>query len=153
MFRNFSANIISSVNPVSLDIDAQSPIDVAAVVVTGLVVVFLALIILILFVWLYGKIFEQIRNNKKKNAAKPQAAPNIEPVKNTAVESTEDLQQEDFSTAEDEIVAAISAVIAQISSEEGVKYRVKSITPVSSGKTSRRNVWAAEGLRQNTNPF
>ena len=39
---------------------------VAAVVMTGLIVVFIGLIILIAFVWVMGKIFDAIKGNKDK---------------------------------------------------------------------------------------
>ena len=162
MFSNFISDIVSSVNPVGLskafsvlkiakpEVSSNNPIDVAAVVVSGLAVVFVALIILIFFVFLYGKIFDVIRENKNKKKTEVKAddmtpAAKPEPVSETA--AAEPVSASD----DDEVIAAISAVLAQISSEEGVQYRIKSVTPVQKG--TRRNAWAFEGLRQNTNPF
>ena len=158
MFSNFISDIVSSVNPVGLskafsvlkiakpEVSSSNPIDVAAVVVSGLAVVFVALIILIFFVFLYGKIFDVIRESKNKKKAEVKAD-DMTPAAKPAPAAVEPVSTSD----DDEVIAAISAVLAQISSEEGVQYRIKSVTPVQKG--SRRNAWAFEGLRQNTNPF
>lgn len=165
MFGNFFSDIVSSASSVrltkvlsafklteqtteaQLGVDAQNPIDVASIVVSGMVVVFVALIILILLVMIYGKIFDSIIEKKKNAQSKSETEISVaEQTKTITPELSEATTDSD-----NEIVAAISAVIAQISSEEGVQYRIKSVTPVQKG--SRRNAWNLEGLRQNTSPF
>lgn len=134
------------------DIDTNSAIDIAAVVVTGLVVVFIALIILILFVWLFGKIFDAVKLRKKQNKVTPKP-PAPEGKSEIPAPSVSGISEPEPVDDDGEIIAAISAVIAQISSEDGKQYKVKSIKPLSSKKSSSLNAWRLEGLRQNTNPF
>lgn len=114
---------------------------VTAVVITGLCVVFLGLVILILFVWAFGKLFSR----KKK---KPEAAPDIpkaEPVKvkpvNTAPSSADD----------DEIIAVIAAAVAAMGKADGKTYRIKSVR--ADKNRSSRSAWSLAGLQNNTNPF
>lgn len=62
---------------------------VSSVVITGIVVVFIGLILLIFFVFLYGKIFEGINNKKIKNTKnteeKSAALPNQKTAKPVSV--------------------------------------------------------------------
>lgn len=120
---------------------------VAAVVITGLVVVFACLIILVLFLYLMGFIFNRDKKTKKKDniavsgssAAKGQ---------NTAdsVGKTSTVK----SGISNEVVAAISAAIAMIGEKAGKKLLVKRIT-----RSSKRGVnsWAQAGKIDNTRPF
>lgn len=116
----------------------------AAVVITGLVVVFLVLAFLVLFVSWFGKLFDK---SKKNNTEKPSApaAPRTAPI----VKPSAPVVKYDES---DEVVAAISAAIAQMSLNDGKVYKIKSIKPKHT-KSYGRPIWAAEGLRQNTSPF
>lgn len=119
---------------------------VVAVVITGLVVVFLGLVLLIAFITVVGKIFEKIDKAKaaEKAAEQPPApkAVSAMPVVQTAASGSDS----------DEIIAVISAAVAMMSAADGKPYRVKSVKPVS-GKSSSRSAWAAAGLRDYTNPF
>lgn len=120
---------------------------VAAVVLTGLIVVFIALIILIFFVLGLGKFFVSLQNKKKTPAV-------AEPIK--AVPQPEPPQQEDVEVIEednnDEIIAVIAAAVAMMGEAENKTYKIKSVRPVINVAT-RRSAWASAGLRDNTTPF
>lgn len=122
-----------------------------AVMLTGMVVVFLALILLIIVITILGKVFESINNQKKaeivpaKNmtptSVQPAPVPKVEPL--AIAQSSED---------EDEIIAVISSAVAMMSLADGKNYRVKSVKAVK-GATSGRPAWSMAGLRENTRPF
>ncbi len=117
-----------------------------AVVITGLAVVFAALVILIAFVWLMGKFFS-MGNNKKKISAEPVTA--AKPVTQVPVRTVN--ANSAVSSDDDEIIAVISAAVAAMGQAEGKTYRVKSVRAVNN-RTSR-SAWAMAGLQQNTAPF
>jgi sodium pump decarboxylase gamma subunit len=128
----------------------MSVAQMVAVVLTGMVVVFSAILLLIFIIWLMGKYFTS-RDEKRKQelaqakATTPQPAvvkttPKTEPVKPVA-------QSDD-----DEVVAVISAAVAMMSLADGKNYKVKSIKAVKS-TTSGRPAWSMAGLRENTRPF
>ena len=121
---------------------------VSSVVVTGLCVVFIALVLLILLVSVYGKIFDAINNRAarkaeeaKKAAEVEKAAAKPEPVK-AAAPVVED-------GIEEETVAVIMAAISAMSSAEGKKLVLKSV------KTAKpqRPAWSTAGIIDNTRPF
>lgn len=120
--------------------------DVAAIVITGLCVVFCGLIILILFVWAFGKIFS-MKNKSAKAAPEPpkaevQKAAQVKTVPKTAPNSDSN---------EDEIIAVISAAIAAMSAEDGKTYKLKSVKAADIKPS--RSAWALAGRQFNTNPF
>ena len=108
---------------------------VTAVVITGLSVVFLGLVILILFVWAFGKIFTS-RNKPTPNEKVP--APLTAPV-NVSNDS------------EDEIIAVISAAVASMGQADGKNYRVKSVKAVKNRPS--RSAWSLAGVQNDTMPF
>jgi sodium pump decarboxylase gamma subunit len=121
---------------------------VLSVVLTGLTVVFLGLILLIIFVWLMGKIFDAIKDSKnkakaeKEAAAKPAAnapAPAPAPVSAPAIENEDGIS--------DEIIAVIAAAVASMGS-----YAVKSVKKAPA-KSSRRTAWGAQGVSESTRAF
>lgn len=115
---------------------------VFAVVITGLVVVFLGLVLLIAFISIIGKIFEAISKSKKPAETVKTPAPKAaSPISAQTAQSTEG----------DEVIAVISAAVAMMSAADGTAYRVKSIRPA--GNSRSRNAWAAAGLRESTTPF
>lgn len=118
--------------------------DIISVVLTGLVVVFLALILLIVYFSIQGKLFSQKTTNVKKNVppAKSKSQNNVQAVTS--------LPQVD--SDEDEVVAVISAAIASLSLNDGKTYKVKSIKPAKN-ISSVRSAWAMAGLHENTTPF
>jgi len=120
---------------------------VAAVVVTGLVVVFACLIILVLFLYLMGAIFNKSKKSKTDGGLGSEAK-NVSAAK---VELTKisDVAVLPSNSINEEIVAAISAAIAMIGENSGKKLLIKSI----SKSVSRRSSWAQAGRIDNTRPF
>lgn len=113
-----------------------------AVVLTGLVVVFFALILLIIVVWAFGKIFDKT----PKKAPAPKAAP--APAAPAAPQITVAAPApagEDM----DELAAVITAALAVVLAEEGSSksYVVKSIKRVRDGGSVWRNAGLAENVR------
>lgn len=128
---------------------AEKGITSAKVVLTGFVVVFAMLILLIFIIKIYSAIVQKAqsagsnskkgkKNKDEKPAEKPTAAP--APVV-TASAATDGIS--------DEVVAVISAAVATMygSSE---KARIKSIKKSSDGG---RSAWAKAGVLDNTRPF
>jgi sodium pump decarboxylase gamma subunit len=121
---------------------------VASVVVTGISVVFIGLILLIIFVSIYGKIFEVINKKaadkaKAKAEAAKAAAKKPEPAKSAApAHVVED-------GIEEETVAVIMAAISAMSASTGKKMVLKSV------KTAKpqRPAWSTAGIIENTRPF
>ncbi|MGN0621112.1 MAG: OadG family protein [Porcipelethomonas sp.] len=116
--------------------------NVAAIVITGLCVVFLGLIILILFVWAYGKFFSRKKEPKGPAAETPKA----EPAKPVSTVSRAEPASDD-----DEIIAVIAAAVAAMSEADGKNYRLRSVRAAKN--RSSRSAWSLAGLQNNTNPF
>ncbi|MCM1380784.1 MAG: OadG family protein [Muribaculaceae bacterium] len=115
---------------------------VFAVVITGLVVVFLGLVLLIAFITAIGAVFKKIDAKKKAaGEAKPADTPKAAPAPVPAVSGTDD----------GEVIAVISAAVAMMSAADGKAYRVKSVRAAKNG--SLDNAWAAAALRESTLPF
>lgn len=119
---------------------------VASVVITGMVVVFLALFLLIGFFIALGKIFGE---KKKKSQPKVEEVKPV--VTETKVEMTVAQEAPVIEDGiEEEVVAVITAAIAAMSAQTGKKMKLVGI------KTTSRNVrpaWAQAGLVDNTRPF
>lgn len=124
---------------------AEKGIASAKVVLTGFVVVFAMLILLIFIIKIYGAIIQKAQNAGKKSKEKkaetvaetpaPVVAAPVAPAQTDGVS--------------DEVVAVISAAVATMygSSE---KARIKSIKKSSDGG---RSAWAKAGVLDNTRPF
>ena len=126
---------------------------IASVVITGVVVVFIGLILLIICVSLYGRIFESINKRraakakaeaeaKLKEAAKAEAKPMAPVIRSDASPEIED-------GIEEEIVAVIAAAIAAMGAAEGKTLALRSIKKAKGA----RSAWAAAGIADNTRPF
>ncbi|MDE6102907.1 MAG: OadG family protein [Oscillospiraceae bacterium] len=114
---------------------------VTAVVITGLSVVFLGLVILILFVWAFGKIFTA-RNKSVSKDAPEQKTAKPAPVAAPVTVSND---------SEDEIIAVISAAVAAMGNADGKNYRVKSVKAVKNRPS--RSAWSLAGIQNDTMPF
>jgi Na+-transporting methylmalonyl-CoA/oxaloacetate decarboxylase gamma subunit len=145
-FLNTAAQMVAAKSTISPDQKDLGAGTVASVVITGIVVVFIGLVLLILLVSIYGKIFDVINSRAarkaeeaKKAAAKAVAKP--EPIK-AAAPVVED-------GIEEETVAVIMAAISAMSSAEGKKLVLKSV------KTAKpqRPAWSTAGIIDNTRPF
>ncbi|MBQ5990853.1 MAG: OadG family protein [Oscillospiraceae bacterium] len=121
-----------------------------AVVITGLVVVFLALVLLIVFVQIFGKIFSGIANKEKKGSK-----PDVIPVPQVTVPEnvTRSVPEPEISGDDDEVIAVISAAVAMMAARDGKKYAVRSINRTENRRRSAGSVWGAAGQRENTLPF
>lgn len=119
---------------------------VIAVVITGLVVVFLGLVLLIAFITAIGAIFKKI--DEKKAAAKAAAAESKPAEAPKAAVTPAAASGSD----DDEVIAVISAAVAMMAAADGTSYRVKSVKPAAQNGSSR-SAWAMAGLRETTNPF
>ncbi|WP_455267041.1 OadG family transporter subunit [Ruminococcus sp.] len=147
-FLNTAAQMVAAKSTISPDQKDLGAGTVASVVITGIVVVFIGLVLLILLVSIYGKIFDVINNRAarkaeeaKKAAEAAKAATKPEPVK-VAAPVVED-------GIEEETVAVIMAAISAMSSAEGKKLVLKSV------KTAKpqRPAWSTAGIIDNTRPF
>ena len=114
-----------------------------AVVITGLVVVFLGLILLIAFISIVGKIFTAINNSKKNKTVESQ-------VKNSKINTVDNV----FVTESDdtEVVAAIAASFDMMGIADNTTYKIKSIKTSNNDRPSRSD-WAVAGLNESTSPF
>lgn len=119
---------------------------VGIIALTGILVVFLILAILILFFYGLGAIFKAMDKNKAKKkeaaaaAAKQTAAPAPAPVVEEVVEDED----------EEEIIAVISAAIAAYAEEDGTSYTIRSIRR----KGDRtRSAWSMAGISANMRQF
>lgn len=120
---------------------------VGILTITGIMVVFLILAILIFFFWLMGTIFKAI---DKSRAAKKAASLEAEktPAPAPVVEAVAEEEEPDN---DDEIVAVISAAIAAYAEAEGTAY---TITGISKRKTARtRSAWSMAGISDNMRQF
>lgn len=121
---------------------------VSSVVITGVVVVFIGLILLIFFVFLYGRIFEAINNKKSEKTKKI-----LENKVSVASNQNNNNQSEPIPIIEngidEEVIAVITAAIMAMSAKSGKKLALKSVKhakPI-------RPVWANAGIAENTRPF
>lgn len=114
---------------------------VTAVVITGLSVVFLGLVILILFVWAFGKIFTA------KNKPVSKEIPEQKTAKPAPVAAPVNVPND----SEDEIIAVISAAVASMGQADGKNYRVKSVKAVKNRPS--RSAWSLAGIQNDTMPF
>ena len=124
-----------------------------SVVLVGLVVVFAALLILILFVWLMGKIFQTINSRKAK--AQEQKEQDARRQAQQAMESQAKAEQTEVKQVEEgipaEVVAAISAAVAVVMEETapGVSYTISRLQRAGTG----RSAWGNAGLAAQLSPF
>lgn len=122
---------------------------VFTVVITGLVVVFVGLALLIAFVYGIGKIFDSLKKSAEQKAAA--AAPvKTEPAVKFApapVVNPVPVVEDGIS---DEVVAVISAAVAAMSSD----YKLTGIKKSSAkAKSSRRTAWGNKGVSESTSAF
>lgn len=112
---------------------------------TLLVVVFSALCVLSLTIWLFGRSGKDDDKATQKTE-KPAPVPAVAPKKAAPVSAPVQVASDEDDCA---VAAAIAAAVAMMA-PAGVTYRVKKITPV--GRAARP-AWAAAAIRQNTSPF
>jgi sodium pump decarboxylase gamma subunit len=142
----FADNVIHTSDK---DLGAET---VAAVVITGLAVVFIGLILLIALVWLYGKIFQVVNDKAAKKAAAAAAAKSEAKAEKAHAPAPEPVIEDGI---EEEVAAVIAAAIAAYGAQTGKKLAVRSIRSADGGSGSRRvrNAWGAAALSEATRPF
>lgn len=118
---------------------------VSSVVITGITVVFIALILLVLILYVFGF----ISNMKTKSANKKKAIKSADKTDDKATAGIKMTAPIIDDGIEEEIVAVISAAIAAMSEKSGKKLMLKSIK----ASKPQRSAWAAAGLIDNTRPF
>lgn len=128
-------------------------LDVVAVVLTGISVVFAGLVILIVLVMLYGKIFESLNKSKaeKAAAAKAAAVKKEEPAPKPAPKPAAPAAKIE-SGIEEETVAVIMAAISAYGAASGKKLRVAGIKRAGGSKGSA-NAWSSAARAELTRPF
>ena len=121
-----------------------------AVIITGLVVVFVALIGLSLIVWLIGKLFVSTGLGSPKKPAQPAAAP-----KPAAPAAPKAAPQQAAEGIGDDIIAVISAAVASMfgGGESGQPAAEGGFVLRSIRRARERTSWAQAGMMQNTQPF
>lgn len=142
----FADNVIHTSDK---DLGAET---VAAVVITGLAVVFIGLILLIALVWLYGKIFQAVNDKAAKKAAAAAAAKSEAKAEKAPAPAPAPVIEDGI---EEEVAAVIAAAIAAYGAQTGKKLAVRSIRSADGGSGSRRvrNAWGAAALSEATRPF
>lgn len=124
-----------------MDLSQFSTPEIAvAMVFTGIVVVFSALLGLWLIVALFGKGFSSLTNSSKPKPAAP--TPPAPP--KAAPKPVSPMQVEDG--IGDEVVAAIAAAVSAMSGGNAV---IRSVRRAGEGRSN----WAQAGVAQNTQPF
>lgn len=126
---------------------AQKGIASAKVILTGFVVVFIVLILLIVIIKVFGMIVSKTQNGGKKKAKAIKKEANV---KQPVVPSlkAESAVESNSNTANDEVVAVISAAVASMYGSTD-KVRIKSIKK----SNGERSAWAKAGVLDNTRPF
>ncbi len=142
----FADNVIHTSDK---DLGAET---VAAVVITGLAVVFIGLILLIALVWLYGKIFQVVNDKAAKKAAAAAAAKSEAKAEKAHAPAPAPVIEDGI---EEEVAAVIAAAIAAYGAQTGKKLAIRSIRSADGGSGSRRvrNAWGAAALSEATRPF
>lgn len=138
------------------------------VTLVGLGVVIAALAILVIVIFLFGKIFDQINKNQKAKASaaaekkKPKQAPApakketapAKPAPAAAKPAPAPAVSAVSAEDDEEVIAVISAVVAMMSEQDGKTYRIKSVAKSQRNNAfGGRSAWAMDGRRQNVNPF
>ena len=131
---------------------------IAAMTIVGLLVVFAALLILVLFLYGSGNIFKKAAKAPKKTpekqaqppkkAASAPAAPKAPAKLPAAAKAPAPASGED-----EEIIAVIMAAISAMGEADGKAYQLKSVTPVGGSPANPRKAWANAGLYAQTRPF
>jgi len=117
---------------------------VGIITLTGMLVVFVILALLIFFFMLLGVIFKSIDNSRKQKAeAKAsEEAKAAEPVQAAVEEASAEAD-------DDELIAVISAAVAAYTDGEG--FTIKSVRKHEGKRV--RSAWSAAGITENTRPF
>lgn len=120
---------------------------VGILTLTGLIVVFAILGLLIAFFYGLGAIFASMDKKKAAKKAALSAAKQENPVSAPIAEEAVVSDEED----DEEVVAVISAAIAAFAEEEGTSYTIRNIRRKSND--SGRSAWSMAGITSNMRQF
>lgn len=134
-----AAESLSAASEAALSLSEKSSVALSTTL-TGLVVVFLTLILLTFVITLFGKI---VGGLSKKPAAAEKAAPEKAEAPAPAAQPV----VEEESADNDELIAVISAAVYAYGEASGKQYVVRAVKP------SGRSSWAAAGVAENTRAF
>lgn len=116
------------------------------VTITGIVLVFSMLILLVAILMIFGSVSVALSKAKEKKAAKVKAEAYADMMADSKDEPQSNVVTDDDS---DELVAVISAAVSAMYSNSKVRPVIKSIKKAS----SRRSSWAKAGIADNTKAF
>lgn len=123
---------------------------VGIITITGILVVFLILAILIFFFWLMGTVFKAVdKSRAAKKAAADEAAKAEAAKAAAAAPAVEEAPEEDEITDDDELIAVISAAVAAYT--DGENYTITSVRRHTDRRT--RSAWSMAGLGKNMKQF
>ena len=125
---------------------------IVSMTVIGLLVVFAALLLLVLFLYCSGSIFRKVQPGKKQPAPQKKAPAPAKPQQKPAPKAAPAAKAAASAEDDSEVVAVIMAAIAAMSAADGKQYAVRSVRQVTRGG-SGRSVWAQAGLSDLTRPF
>lgn len=120
---------------------------VGIITLTGILVVFFILGILIFLFWGIGQIFQTIDKNKKAKADAAKAAEAAKSAAPAPAPVEEIVEEEDN---DEEIMAVISAAIAAYAEEDGTSYTIRDVKRCDK---RTRSAWSLAGIGDNTRPF
>ena len=119
------------------------------VTLSGLIIVFSMLVILVLVIFVFGLIMGGSGKNKKVKPVKSQDTKSA--VKNTVSAEAKPSAPVNMDSNEDEnVIAAISAAVMMMYEGTGKTPVIRSIKPAVKGV---RSAWQAAGIANNTRPF
>lgn len=121
------------------------------VVLTSITLVFAMLVALCLIITLEGKIFDALNNKKNNKPAAPKAPAAPVAKAAPAAKPAAPVAKADNGAIPGEIIAAISAAVAEVMGGNAVIRGIKRITKPAAG--SRRGAWGEAGVREHTTPF
>ena len=121
------------------------------VVITSITLVFAMLVALCLIITLEGKIFDALNNKKNNKPAAPKAPVASAAKAAPAAKPAAPAAKADNGAIPGEIIAAISAAVAEVMGGNAVIRGIKRISKPAAG--SRRGTWGDAGVREHTTPF
>ena len=124
----------------------QKAISSAKVILTGFVVVFSMLLLIILVIKIYSTIVDKAQSSGDGKRKKLKEESVTEKIQRADVEESAESAAED--EIPEEVVAVIAAAVATLYLPSGVRPRIKSIK-----KAGARSAWASAGVAENTRPF
>ena len=134
-------NLLRTMAIITEDSAADNISGMWATVITGIVVVFLILAILILLLYIIGFFCNLGTKKKTDKPAEVKQEPAPAPAPAEIIEEDEN---------DDEIIAVISAAIAAYGADDGKNYVIKKIKR---SEKQPRSSWGNAGVNENTRPF